>query len=131
MKKERYKILIYTEDKKLSLLVAEQLRHEFSSVAHSEQLDSVISIIKEKSIDLVISHTALPNGEEGIKLLEKMNSMGLSRPDLILISGLCELTNKRLLKIGADKLIEEPVNFSELIENIKYFKSVRIKNRAA
>jgi DNA-binding response OmpR family regulator len=131
MKKERYKILIYTQDKKLSQLVAEQLHAVSNSISHCEELDAVLGIVKEKSIDMIISNIALPNGEEGMKLLEKINSMGQARPDLILISGLSELTNKRLIKIGADKLIVEPVDFVELIENINMFKSIRMKNRAA
>jgi CheY-like chemotaxis protein len=68
-----------------------------------------LRILVSREIDLVISDVRMPV-MGGVALLEKLNRSRLRRPAVILLTGFSDLSLREALRLGADAMLEKPVD---------------------
>lgn len=93
------------------------------SLALGALVDDTLSFGKERianhgvdrqRIDIVISDVRMPNGD-GISLLTKIRELNPAMPIVLLATGFADLTEPEALGMGANALIEKPIDRKRML----------------
>ena len=82
--------------------------------------------VTDKNIDMIIGETTMPN-EKGMKFLDRVNRMGMMKPDVILLDSLEKMKRVRSEKEDMDELFL----LDEVLNVIAHFEYVRNSKKAA
>lgn len=80
--------------------------------------NEAIELLKNNTIDFVISDVRMPKGD-GVSLLREIKKLYPDIPQVVLISGFAEVSADEVKQLGAIDLILKPPNIDQLIELIK------------
>lgn len=77
-----------------------------------------LQVLAANKIDLIITDVRMP-AMDGISLLKKVKASGLHAPSVILISGFSDIEAREAYDLGAEALLEKPIERDELINTLK------------
>jgi response regulator RpfG family c-di-GMP phosphodiesterase len=111
-------ILIVDDEKSICDIVGQFLRMKGYSVTVASSAEAAIDIIRDNSIDLVLSDIKMP-GMSGVDLLKWVREFNRSLP-VIITTGFPTLdTAIEALKLGAFDYLTKPFHLEEIAEKIK------------
>jgi CheY-like chemotaxis protein len=79
---------------------------------------AALQVLAEHRIDLVITDVRMPV-MDGITLLKKIKSNGRYTPSLILITGFADIDLRNAYDLGAEALLEKPIDCEGLIDIVE------------
>lgn len=80
--------------------------------------NDALQIIRTTTIDIVISDVRMPNGS-GIDLVKEIRKINPKTPVVLLATGFADLSEPEALQIGAQALVEKPIDRKRMIEIIE------------
>lgn len=112
------RILMIEDDKKLCEAVVYQLRQQGFTVDVCHEGDDGLRWIKQQAHDLILLDRMLPV-MDGITVLQKMRSLGISTP-VLMLTALGSISQKvEGLDAGADDYLPKPFAIEELLARIR------------
>lgn len=114
---EECHILVVDDDSLLCDVIASQLEQKKFKVSKASGGAMALQIVKSKNVDLVVSDIQMPNGD-GVSLLEQLRIYNSNKPQVILISGYCDISEQVCLDKGAFRLISKPFSRDKLMDAI-------------
>jgi len=109
-----YRYLIIEDDALNARYIAEGLRQQGAQVAVCSDGVQGIAMAVGESWDVIILDRMLPNGFDGLQILQTLRSMGKQTPVLVLSALSATDERVRGLKAGCDDYLTKPFAFSEL-----------------
>ncbi len=119
------KILLVDDEEEFCNLLSERLRNRGMKVDAVNSGEDAVSKVENESFDAIIVDLSMP----GIDGLETLRRIKEKRPDLevIMLTGHATVQNSiEAMKLGADDLLEKPVDLNSLMEKIKEAKHKRM-----
>jgi len=119
------KVLLVDDEEDFCDLLAERLGNRGMKVNTVNSGEDALSKVENESFDAIIVDFSMP----GIDGLETLRRIKEKRPDLeiIMLTGHATVQNSiEAMKLGAEDLLEKPVNLQDLIEKIKEAKHKRM-----
>lgn len=80
---------------------------------------AAFEIIKNQTVDLVLSDINMPEGN-GIELLQKIKSLSSDVPVILFLTGFTDASVEEVYKMGAEALFAKPFDHSVLLHTINY-----------
>ncbi|AJQ27769.1 MULTISPECIES: sporulation transcription factor Spo0A [Pelosinus] len=121
MIKETIKVAIADDNREFVGIVQEYLTQQvdFQLVGIAYNGEQILSIIEEKSPDVVILDIIMPH-LDGIGVLERLNTLSAKRPKIIMLTAFGqESITQRVVELGADYYILKPFNMDVLASRIR------------
>lgn len=112
------RILIVDDDRDLSVMLAEFLRHEGFDVAHVEDGTAALAILETRQFDLLILDIMLP-GLNGLELLRGLRQSTTYLPVMMLTARGDADDRIAGLELGADDYLPKPFDPRELLARIR------------
>lgn len=112
------KILIVDDDPEMLDLIAEHFSVFGFKVYKTNSGNSALDILKEESVNIVISDIHMEDGN-GIDLLNAIKSKNVFTPSFYFISGYSDHQLREVMSMGADGLFHKPFDASTLRSSIK------------
>jgi two-component system response regulator (stage 0 sporulation protein A) len=119
--KETIKVAIADDNREFVGIVQEYLTQQvdFQLVGIAYNGEQILSIIEEKSPDVVILDIIMPH-LDGIGVLERLNTLSAKRPKIIMLTAFGqESITQRVVELGADYYILKPFNMDVLASRIR------------
>ena len=110
-------IVIIEDEPQLAQGLRDNLEFENHTVSHSLTGGEGITLVKEKSADLVLLDIMLPD-MSGFDVCKKLREDGYIKPIIILSARSQELDKVRGLELGADDYVTKPFGLRELLARI-------------
>jgi DNA-binding response OmpR family regulator len=109
--------ILYIDDEiDLLDLAASFFEDEGLPIETSSDFNEALSLIRKNKYDLIISDAKMPSGS-GFELFEIIKKEGY-KGKIILVTG--NVDNPEQVKnLGYDQIIYKPINFAELIDQVK------------
>ena len=107
-------ILIVDDEAQLRDVIVDELIFEGHKAVSAGSVNEALEILKNQSIDLIISDVRMPKKSGTDLLLQK-------KVPVILMSGFTELTKEKARELGAIELLAKPFDYKrleEVIENL-------------
>jgi DNA-binding NtrC family response regulator len=114
MKKDM-KVLVVDDEPLLRDIIAYNIADEGYTVLQASGGHEALELIEKETIHLVITDMRMPNGT-GEELLRALQSKKI-RPQVILVSGACELSREDVIKLGALDFLYKPFNIETINEH--------------
>lgn len=111
------KILIVEDDEMLRDILCDIFSSEQAEVIQAVNANEALSILKDNSIDAVMTDMRMEGGD-GISLLIQFSSLPRPRPALFVCTGFNELSPELIKKYGIVKIFEKPFDKNELISSV-------------
>lgn len=111
-------LLVVDDEKSISDIVGQYLRMKGYVVSCAGSANAAIDIIKQNTIDLVLSDIKMP-GMSGVELLKWVREFNRSLPVLVTTGFPTLDTAIEALKLGAFDYLTKPFHLEELAEKIK------------
>lgn len=121
MIRETIKVAIADDNREFVGIVQEYLTQQvdFELVGIAYNGEQILSIIEEKSPDVVILDIIMPH-LDGIGVLERLNTLTGKRPKVIMLTAFGqESITQRVVELGADYYILKPFNMDVLASRIR------------
>jgi CheY-like chemotaxis protein len=83
----------------------------FSAASGNEAL----ALLDENAVDVVVTDINMPNGS-GVDLLKAIRAKGDPGPMVLLISGFADISNDQAVKLGAEALLQKPIDKKKLLK---------------
>ena len=112
------KILVIDDSSFQRKIICSLLKEEGYELATAENGKEAIEHLRASPPDLVISDLLMPEFD-GFYLLETMSACKLAIPTLILTSDIQKPTREKCYRMGAQGLINKPVNRETLLPAVK------------
>ncbi|WGL61456.1 response regulator [Pigmentibacter sp. JX0631] len=106
-------VLIVDDNKDIVDVIKEELFEKNLVIITSNNGKDAFEIIKNNSIDFVISDIRMPDGD-GVELLRNINSLKDKKPKIILMTGFAEISKEEALKNGCYAFLKKPLDWEEL-----------------
>lgn len=119
------KVLLVDDEEEFCNLLSERLGHRGMKVNSVNSGEEAVSKVENESFDAIIVDLSMP----GIDGLETLRRIKEKRPDLeiIMLTGHATVQNSiEAMKLGAEDLLEKPVDLQALMERIKEVKHKRM-----
>jgi len=119
--RETIKVAIADDNREFVNLIQEYLtgQSDFELVGVAYNGEQILTIIEEKSPDIVILDIIMPH-LDGIGVLERLNSLSGRRPKVIMLTAFGqENITQRVVELGADYYILKPFNIDVLASRIR------------
>lgn len=117
-KKRMASILIVDDERSIRNSLKDILEHEDYSIETAESGHQALEILKQKSIDLVLSDIKMPQ-MDGVELLEKMQKDFPSVP-VVMISGHGDIeTAVECIKKGAFDFLQKPLDLNRILVTVR------------
>ena len=107
-------VLLVDDEAMLRELMCEWLGRVVGKVVCVNDGIEALEILATRKIDLVLSDVRMP-AMDGIALLKKINELPEHRPRMILITGFSDLSLREALDLGAEAVLEKPIERSDLL----------------
>ena len=115
---ERAKVLVIDDEPGVRELISEALSlSEINAVPAADGLEA-LSFLRRERFDLLILDINMPK-LDGLALLEKLRSEGMSVPVLMLSARADKTDINQGLRIGADDYLTKPFSIEELVLRVK------------
>ena len=115
---ERAKVLVIDDEPGVRELISEALSlSEINAVLAADGLEA-LSFLRRERFDLLILDINMPK-LDGLALLEKLRSEGMSVPVLMLSARADKTDINQGLRIGADDYLTKPFSIEELVLRVK------------
>lgn len=115
---DRPKVLVIDDEIGVRELIGDAL--SMSNISASQAIDGLeaLSLLRRESFDLLILDINMPK-LDGLALLEKLRSEGLSVPVLMLSARADKSDINQGLRLGADDYLTKPFSIEELVLRVK------------
>jgi DNA-binding NtrC family response regulator len=124
-KKFHAKVLLVDDEEEFTDALSKRLEARNLTVKTVNRGEDAINIVDEQSFDAIILDLAMP-GMDGLETLEKIKA---SHPDaeIIMLTGQASVENSvKAMKIGAEDLLEKPVDITKLLDKIETAHDKRV-----
>lgn len=112
-------ILIVDDDRFFTKVLKIILTGENFEVSVAPGLEEARELLRRNSFDVIISDLRMPDGNDGLKLLEQLRAEGNPVP-FIMLTGYGEVDNYLVaMNAGATEYLNKPVRSQELIAIIR------------
>ena len=119
-----YSILIVDDEKHMCISLSKLLSLHGFKTSFSTGAEDALSELREQKFDLIITDLKMP-GMSGLSFIEKVKSMKLPVP-IIMISGYASTENVvEAMRCGAVNFYPKPVKTDELISEIRKILNIR------
>jgi CheY-like chemotaxis protein len=108
-------ILLVDDEPILREIMAEWLGRAVGHVILAADGTEALRLLAANKIDLIISDVRMP-GMDGVALLQKINEAGTHKTRMILITGFSDLSLRQAHDMGAEAVLEKPINRTDLLE---------------
>lgn len=116
-------VLVVDDEDILRSTIALSLERHGYRVLTAENGTDALEIIKSDLVNLVISDVRMPGGD-GLTLLKEVQKLNHSFPNVILMTGYSEASEKECLYLGAKKVLYKPFDISTLLNSTHEVLSV-------
>lgn len=113
-------ILIVDDDPTLGKLMANWIQRKAAHSFYAENGEQALQILGQETIDLVLSDIRMPV-MDGIALLKRVKEISTSKPVLMFITGFSDISLRDAYAMGAEALLEKPIDRSELLKIMTQF----------
>lgn len=117
------RVLIVEDEPDLLDALAGMLELESVEVCRARDGEEATSTIACREFDVVVSDMRMPR-MDGVELLEWIQEHKPSLP-VIIVSGFSDVPHDELTKAGAASVLEKPVRFNALLEEIRRVAGTR------
>jgi CheY-like chemotaxis protein len=107
-------VLLVDDEVLLRELMCEWLGRVVGKVVCVSDGAEALQVLSTRKIDLILSDVRMPV-MDGIALLKKINEMPGDRPRMILITGFSDLSLREALDLGAEAVLEKPIEREDLL----------------
>ena len=107
-------VLLVDDEIMLRELMCEWLGRAMGKVICASDGVEALEILATHKIDLILSDVRMPV-MDGIALLKKINDLPGHRPRMILITGFSDLSLREALDLGAEAVLEKPIERADLL----------------
>jgi DNA-binding NtrC family response regulator len=123
---EGYKILLVDDDPDFHQVVS-QLLAPAHRLLHANDAEGAWQSIESKEPDLVLLDLRLGHGPDGFQILERLRSLALGLPVIIVSENYKTDTIVRAMKAGAAHFISKPLHLEELLERMRLVMEERLR----
>lgn len=116
MDRDNISVLVVDDEPVLRELVSFILNDKGFNVMTAESGDVAFKMVCDSHYDVIVSDVRMPNGS-GIDLLNKLNTLP-ERPTVFLVSGYSEISLDDARRLGAQDLLNKPVDYDSLCSAI-------------
>lgn len=111
------KVLVIEDDVTVQKSLERGFQSKMARVDFARDGKEALTLVADKNYDVLVVDLMLPhlNGEQ---IVEKIRSVGIKTPVLVLTAYRKPETKARLLNLGADDFLEKPFSFDELFARI-------------
>lgn len=111
------KVLVIEDDLAVQKALARGFQSKSAIAEFARDGKEALTMVADKNYDVLVVDLMLPhiNGE---RIIEKIRSVGIKTPALVLTAYRKPETKARLLNLGADDFLEKPFSFDELYARI-------------
>lgn len=112
-------VLIVDDEPDILELMEEEFIYYGYKTLTAECGNDAIKLIREKSIDVIVSDYKMPNGN-GMSVLDEVQSIDKDkRPEFFFVSGQADISIQDALNAGAKKFFSKPFDLDDLINEIE------------
>jgi CheY-like chemotaxis protein len=108
-------VLLVDDEPVLLDIMREWLQQIAGEVICAADGAQALEVLAARRLDLVITDVRMPV-MDGISLLKKMKARGVYAPRLILITGFADIVARDAYDLGAEALLEKPIEHDHLVE---------------
>lgn len=110
------KILVVDDEFDLAEALCNLLEDEGHQTEYAGSGNKAFEYLQSNSVDVVISDVKMADGT-GVDLLMNLQAIpNNEKPQFILVSGFSEISNEEAAELGADLLLNKPVDFEFLLK---------------
>ncbi len=109
------KVLVVDDEPELRSAIIFDLNRRGCIIFEAENGTDALKIVKTEGIEIVVSDVRMPNGT-GIELLQSLRKNHTDIPFVLLATGFADLTEAEALKMGAQALIEKPIDRKKMLK---------------
>ncbi len=106
-------VLIVDDNKDIVDIIEDEFSEKKVKVIKANNGKDAFDIIRNNSIDFVISDIRMPDGD-GVELLNNINSLKEHKPKLIFMTGFAEISKDEAMKRGCYAFLKKPLDWEEL-----------------
>lgn len=117
-------ILLVDDEPVLLEITAEWFRHLAGRVFCAANGVDALQVLAAQKIDLVITDVRMPV-MDGINLLQEMKANGQPTPGVILFTGFADIQSREAFNLGAEALLEKPIERDDLLTAVERSLSER------
>lgn len=124
-KKFHAKVLLVDDEEDFTDTLSKRLEARNLKVKTVNRGEDAVQMVNEHSFDAIILDLAMP-GMDGLETLKKIKA---SHPDaeIIMLTGHASVENSiKAMKIGAEDLLEKPVDITDLLSKIETAHNKRV-----
>lgn len=127
----RRKNILIVEDSPLNKLAMESYLQEFHNTYFADSVESAQKVLKNKSIDVLITDIFIKGKLNGIDLIKELrNEANFKDLPVIAISGYsADPDKKEAMNAGCDYYLPKPFDFKELLQIINKCLEVKDEQR--
>lgn len=107
-------VLVVDDEIELRRAVIFDLKRRGCNIFEAATGSEAIEVVKNNSIDIVVSDVRMPNGS-GVDLLKYVRQIDSKIPIVLLVTGFADLSEPEAIKLGAYGLIEKPINRQQML----------------
>jgi CheY-like chemotaxis protein len=115
MQLKQASLLIVDDEPVLRATYAEWFKSWIAETLAAGNGLEALEVLAARKIDLIITDVRMPV-MDGISLLKKIRERGLHRPGIVFTTGLADIEAREIYDLGADALLEKPVERNDLIQ---------------
>jgi YesN/AraC family two-component response regulator len=108
-------ILVVDDEPFLREAIIYDIKKRGAIVYEAEDGSTALEIVKNNSIDMVISDIRMPNGD-GISLLDNIRLFHATTPAVLLVSGFSDFTESEVMLKGACALMDKPIDRMKMLD---------------
>ncbi len=112
-------VLIVDDEPDILELMEEEFIYYGYKTLTAECGNEAIKLIREKSIDVIVSDYKMPNGNGMAVLDEVQTIIEDKRPEFFFVSGQADISIQDALNAGAKKFFSKPFDLDDLINEIE------------
>ncbi len=120
------RVLIVHKNDFLCRQLAKRLKVHGHDCSYATKYDNAWKALKDKKIDIVLGELTLTNGD-GIKLLDRIKGLGVTKPEVILLNSLAQLKKVKTENKNMDAIF----CLEEVIKVLKHFDYIRQSKKVA
>jgi two-component system response regulator (stage 0 sporulation protein F) len=110
-------ILVVDDEELLREAIAYEFQRKGFCVLEATSGNKAIEILKDRSVDVVVSDVRMPDGD-GIRLLDYINTIQDKPPALMLLTGFADISTEDALKRGAFSVMSKPFDRKSLVNEV-------------